>query len=84
MQSEAHGNIHTIIMMVNASRAVDNTMITCEFGDGVFSENATLLVISGESVKQLIEACMNLLTIAYISSCSSETKKISYFNNSHH
>ena len=50
MQDETHGNVHTITMMVNASQAVDNTIITCEFGDGVVSENATLLVISGESV----------------------------------
>ena len=50
VQDETHGNKHTITMMVNASQAVDNTIITCEFGDGVVSENATLLVISGESV----------------------------------
>ena len=50
VQDETHGNKHTIIMMVNTSQGVNNTKIACQFGDGVISDNATLLVISGESV----------------------------------
>ena len=56
VQDETHGNLHTLIMMVNASRAVDNTTVTCEIDVGVLSENATLLVISGECVYCNIEA----------------------------
>ena len=50
VQDETHGNKHTIIMMVNASQGANNTKIACQFGDGVISDNVTLLVISGESV----------------------------------
>ena len=56
VKNEAHGNIHTTLMIVNASQAVNSTTITCEFGDGVISENATLLVISGESVNGYLAA----------------------------
>ena len=60
-----HGNIHTIIMIISASLVVDNTIITCEFGAGVVSENAILQVISGESEKYMYSRSMNVQTIAY-------------------
>ena len=50
MQDETHGNKHTIIMMVNASEAVNNSRISCKFGDGVHSDITTLLVISGDNI----------------------------------
>ena len=60
-----HGNIHTIIMIISASLVVNNTIITCEFGAGVVSENAILQVISGESEKYMYSRGMNVQTIAY-------------------
>ena len=44
---QTHGSLHTITLMVNASEAVNNTIIRCEFDLGISCDPATLLVIPG-------------------------------------
>ena len=51
----SQGNKHTMTLMVNASEAVNNMTIACEFelnphSEYNLSETATLLVISGEKI----------------------------------
>ena len=51
------GNLHTITLMVNASEAVNNTTIRCEFDLGVSSDPATLLVIPGNKSYKDVQTC---------------------------
>ncbi len=51
---QIHGDLHTITLMVNASEAVNNTEICCEFGLGISCEPATLLIIPGTILRIII------------------------------
>ena len=67
---QTHGNKRTMTLMVNASEAVNNMTIGCEFEISIheynLSETATLLVISGEK-NHYCQTCSIKFTLFTIS-----------------